>query len=267
VGDIALTSTGIQSDKNGMVSVIARPSAGETAWPEEPSSTGRDVSLVLETDSNTKLAQKAYSALRSAITHLRLPPGKAYLEREIVQSLGISRTPVREALVRLEVEGWIRIMPRRGFSVSPIGQDELRQIYDVVENLDGLAGRLAASLVGDEQLAQLEALIEKQRNALEADDLESWAEFDDQFHSRIVEFACNPRLSAIMDSQSDWIYRARLYTVSIRPKPTRSIEEHTAIVAAMRASSVDATQSMMQTHRHRAREEILEALLKLQART
>ncbi|HTJ57131.1 MAG TPA: GntR family transcriptional regulator [Devosiaceae bacterium] len=219
---------------------------------------------MLDTDGDKKLAQKAYSALRSAITHLRLPPGQAYLEREIVDALGISRTPVREALVRLEVEGWIRIIPRRGFSVSPIGQNELQQMYDVVENLDGLAGRLAAALVNDNQLNELEALIGKQSDALDADDLESWAELDDKFHSKIVEFAQNPRLSAIMDSQSDWIYRARLYTINLRPKPTRSINEHTAIVGAMRAASLDATQIMMQAHRHRAREEILEALRLIQ---
>jgi DNA-binding GntR family transcriptional regulator len=240
--------------------------APKRAWEHDlNSSKRRDLSLILESDGNTKLAQQAYSALRSAITYLRLPPGQAFLEREIVAALGISRTPVREALVRLEVEGWIQLIPRRGFSISPIGQDALRQIYEVVENLDGLAGRLAAGRATEEQLDQLELLIKKQSDALEADDLQSWAEFDDEFHSKIVEFAQNPRLRAIMEGQSDWIYRARLYTVSMRPKPTRSIDEHTAIVAAMRASSVDATQIMMEAHRHRAREEILEALRMIEA--
>jgi DNA-binding GntR family transcriptional regulator len=235
--------------------------APKRAWEDDLNSPKRrDLSLILENDGSAKLAQQAYSALRSAITYLRLPPGHAFLEREIVAALGISRTPVREALVRLEVEGWIQLIPRRGFKISPIGQDALRQIYEVVENLDGLAGRLAAGLATDEQLDQLEVLIKQQSDALDADDLKSWAEFDDEFHSKIVEFAQNPRLRAIMEGQSDWIYRARLYTVSLRPKPTRSIDEHTAIVAAMRASSVDATQIMMEAHRHRAREEILEAL-------
>jgi DNA-binding GntR family transcriptional regulator len=245
-----------------MVSVNEPTSlAPRRSWEDEVNPAKRhDLSLILESDGKTKLAQSAYSALRSAITYLRLSPGQAFLEREIVAALGISRTPVREALVRLEVEGWICLTPRRGFRVSPIGQDDLRQIYEVVENLDGLAGRLAAGLATDEQLDQLEILIKKQSDALDADDLESWAEFDDEFHRKIVEFAQNPRLRAIMEGQADWIYRARLYTVSLRPKPTRSIDEHTAIVAAMRASSVDATQIMMEAHRHRAREEILEAL-------
>src|ERR1700692_3831326 len=100
-----------------MVSIVEITQEQDKSVP----SNGRDASLVLNTDRDTKLAQKAYSALRSAITYLRLSPGQAYREREIVDALGISRTPVREALVRLEVEGWIRINPRRGFCVSPIG--------------------------------------------------------------------------------------------------------------------------------------------------
>jgi DNA-binding GntR family transcriptional regulator len=156
----------------------------------------------------------------------------------MAEILGMSRTPVREALVRLDMEGWIHLIPRRGFIVSTILEDDLRQIYEVVEVLDGVAGRLATGRATSQQLNHLEFLIQEQKKALENDNLIAWTDLDDQFHSYIVDLAENPRLRGIMDSQSDQLYRARLYTIKYRPKPTRSITEHTAILAIMRASEL-----------------------------
>jgi DNA-binding GntR family transcriptional regulator len=188
------------------------------------------------------------------------------LEREIAEILGMSRTPVREALVRLEMEGWIRLIPRRGFIVSPIVAEDLQQIYEIVEVLDGVAGRLATGRATSEQLDHLGFLIQEQKKALENDDLTTWTDLDDQFHSYIIDLAENPRLRGIMDSQSDQLYRARLYTIKYRPKPTRSITEHTAILAIMRAADPEAVQMMLKSHRHRAHIEILEALRTIPAK-
>ncbi|MBP1155828.1 MULTISPECIES: GntR family transcriptional regulator [unclassified Paenibacillus] len=208
----------------------------------------------------TRLPQRAYLAVRHAIRHLQLSPGQTVLERTLADILGMSRTPVREALVRLELEGWVRLIPRRGFVVAPIVVDDLQQIYEVVEALDGIAGRLATGRVTPEELQQLELLIEKQENALANDDLLEWTDLDDQFHNGIVDLAKNPRLRGIMDNQSDQLYRARLFTIQHRPQPTRSIMEHKAILAVMKAGESEAARTMLQSHRFRARNEILEVL-------
>ncbi|SEC16251.1 GntR family transcriptional regulator [Paenibacillus sp. GP183] len=220
----------------------------------------------LDSSGETRLPQRAYLAVRHIILHLQLPPGQTVLEREIAEILGMSRTPVHEALVRLEMEGWIRLIPRRGFIVSPIVAEDLQQIYEVVEVLDGVAGRLATGRANSEQLNHLEFLIREQKKALENDDLIAWTDLDDQFHSYIVDLAENPRLRGIMDNQSDQLYRARLFTIKYRPKPTRSITEHTAILAIMRAADPEAVQTMLKSHRHRAHIEILEALRTIPAK-
>jgi DNA-binding GntR family transcriptional regulator len=84
-----------------------------------------------------------------------------------------------------------------------------------------------------------------------------WTDLDDQFLSWIVDLSRNPRLRVTVDSRADQIYRARLYTISHRPKPTRSILEHKAIVAALKASASAAALAIMRSHRQRSRVEIL----------
>jgi GntR family transcriptional regulator, rspAB operon transcriptional repressor len=220
----------------------------------------RSFMSTLDVNGETRLPQRAYLAIRHAIRHLQLPPGKTVLEREMVEILGMSRTPVRESLVRLETEGWVRLIPRRGFIVTPLVADDLQQIYEVVEALDGAAGRLATGRATYEELNQLEHLIEEQEKALERNDLLAWTDLDDQFHNLIVDMAQNPRLRGIVDSQSDQLYRARLYTIGHRPKPTHSVMDHKAILAVMRAGEPEAARTMLQAHRYRARNEILDAL-------
>lgn len=214
----------------------------------------------LDENEESRLPQRAYLAIRHAIRHLQLSPGQTVLERELAEMLGMSRTPVHESLVRLEAEGWVKIIPRRGMIVSPIVAEDLLQIYEVVEALDGIAGKLATSRATHEELNHLEHLIAEQENALEANDLLTWTELDDQFHDYIVDLAQNPRLRGIVDSQSDQLYRARLYTIRFRPIPTHSVIEHKAILAVMRAGDPEAVRTILQSHRYRARNEILQSL-------
>lgn len=210
-----------------------------------------------------RLPQRAYHIIRLAIRDLILPPGKTILEREMAEVLQMSRTPVREALVRLETEGMVRIIPRRGFFVEPIEKEDLKQIYDIVETLDGLAVSLATARVGEAEIEQLESLIERQEEALEQENLKKWAILDDQFHHLIIQFADNKRLNAVIDMHSDQLHRARLFTINQRPVLTKSIIEHKAIISCMKTKEGAAARLVMQSHRNRARKEILEALDKI----
>lgn len=207
-----------------------------------------------------RLPQRAYNIIRIAIRDLVLPPGKTILEREMGEVLEMSRTPVREALVRLETDGLVRLIPRKGFIVEPIEREDLKEIYEIIETLDGLAIEVATKRINKNEIDQLESIIEKQENALNSRDLKEWAVLDDHFHALTIEFARNKRLSTIIDSYSDLTYRARLYTINDRPIPQRSIIEHKAIVKCMEAKDGKAARLVMQSHRSRARQEILAAL-------
>jgi GntR family transcriptional regulator, rspAB operon transcriptional repressor len=204
-----------------------------------------------------RLPQRAYNALRRAIRELRLTPGQMVLEKEAAAALGISRTPVREALVRLESEGLLRLVPRHGFSVAPLDPGSLQEIYEILEGLETVAVDLAASRANGEQLDTMDSAIEEQVRALRADDLVAWMAADDAFHAAIVEMSGNERLRRYAQSLEDQIHRARLFTHQLRPKPSRSTEDHRAVAEAIRAGDGERARALHQAHRRRARDEIL----------
>lgn len=214
----------------------------------------------LEEMDEYRLPQRAYHIIRLAIRNLILPPGKAILEREMSEALQMSRTPVREALVRLETEGVVRLIPRRGFIVELIEKVDLKEVYEIIETLDGLAIEMATKNIGDSELNDLEEIIQKQKIELEKGNLKEWSILDDLFHATIISYANSKRLSAVIDSYADQTYRARLFTIKHRPVPVLSIVEHVAIVSCMRAKDGQAARMLMQSHRRRAQQEILKAL-------
>lgn len=209
---------------------------------------------------DTRLPQRAYHILRLAIRDLKLLPGKTILEREIAEVLGMSRTPVREALIRLQTEGVVKLVPRKGLIIEPIEKEDLRETYEVVEELDGLAARLATDNISDQELNELDTLIDNQEHAIKENDMTEWAKIDDLFHLKIINYANNKRLLNVIEVHADQLYRARLFTINKRPLPFRSIVEHRAIIACMRANDGGAAQVSMQSHRKRARNEILKTL-------
>ncbi|MCP2036517.1 DNA-binding GntR family transcriptional regulator [Planomicrobium sp. HSC-17F08] len=204
-----------------------------------------------------RLPQQAYLVIQKAIRNLQLQPNEAFLEREIIEMLEMSRTPVREALIRLEMDRWIRLIPRKGFTVEPIVKENIEQLCQIAEALEGVAAELATLHIGEEQLEILDSLIASQEKYLNENNLKAYLDIDNQFHNLIVESSRNERLKNIMDSHSDQLYRARLFTINERKLPVRSIKEHRAIVAAMRAQDSKAAQLLMHSHRHRGGQEIL----------
>ncbi|HEV2126171.1 MAG TPA: GntR family transcriptional regulator [Chloroflexota bacterium] len=204
-----------------------------------------------------RLPQRAYQALRQAIRDLRLIPGQMVLEKDAAEALGISRTPMREALVRLEAEGLLRLVPRHGFAVAPLDPDGLRETYEILEGLEAVAVDLAAARATPEQLEQLDQSIVEQEVALEQDDLIAWLRADDRFHALILEASGNSRLRRFAGSFNDQLYRARLFTHRLRLKPVNSTEDHRKVARAIRAGDSRRARELHQVHRRRARDEII----------
>lgn len=203
---------------------------------------------------------QAYFTILSAIKQLILVPGESYLERELTDSLNISRTPVREAFSRLEMEGWGKIVPRKGFKVEAIHVKTIKAIAQIMADLDGLTMQLACSHIDKSTINNLRSLIDKQKLSLQNHDLLGYINIDDDFHNLIKKFCPNKRLIKLCQVYSDQMYRARLYTIDKRKRPKHSIVEHEAILAALKARDENAARQLVEFHRQQGSKEIIAIL-------
>ena len=207
--------------------------------------------------------EDAYERLKDEIRTNRMPPGFQAPEPEIALRLGMSRTPVREALIRLEAEGLVELIPRRGARVLPIQAEDMRAIYEILTALEpDAAARLAARKPSEEELAPLVQATRDMEAALEKEDLDTWAEADDRFHVALLELQGNRRLKSFVMSLYDQAHRARVVTMRMRGAPRKSTEEHREILENLRRGDIKATRRVFKEHRRRAAEELLSILEK-----
>lgn len=193
---------------------------------------------------------RAYAEIRRRIIENEMPAGSVILEQDLAQELGMSRTPVREAMIHLANEGLVEVRPRHGFRVLPISVKDMVDIYEILTVLESTAaGSLARDGASDQQLATLDAAVEAMDKALAASDLEAWAAADERFHKMLVAQAGNRRLQSVVEMFWDQTHRARMVTLRLRPKPTKSNDDHRAVLEAIRAR--DAAKAQQQHTHHR----------------
>jgi DNA-binding GntR family transcriptional regulator len=203
----------------------------------------------------------AFERLKEEIRTNRMPAGFQASEPEIALRLGMSRTPVREALIRLEADGLVELVPRRGVRVLPIRLGDMREIYDILTALEPeAAAKLAASKPSAKDLAPLEQATSDMESALRAGDLEAWAEADDRFHLTLLDLQGNQRLKTIVSALYDQAHRVRVVTMRMRGAPTKSTQEHRAILEHLRQGDAAATRKVFKAHRQRAAKEMLSIL-------
>ena len=209
------------------------------------------------------LVERAYVEIKNRILHNEYGPGFQALEQEIADELGMSRTPVRESLIRLEKEGLVQCIPRRGMRVVPLSVVDLMEIYDVLTCLETMAAELLARReLTDEDVTTLEQALESMEKALAEDDLEAWAEGDDRFHRTLLELSGNRRLRQLAQTFRDQVYRARLVTLRLRRHPSKSNREHRAVVDAVKKGDWRLARDAHYRHRLRAKQVAVEVLEK-----
>lgn len=196
---------------------------------------------------------RAYETLRRMILDNQMPPGAYMLHEELAARLGVSRTPVREALIRLEQDGLIEIKPRHGMRVVAISVDDMREIYRLLTVLEALAAQMVAERgLGPAELAQLDAAVGAMDAALAVDDLDAWAAADTRFHGLLVSYAGSRRLEAMVSGMLDQSHRVRQLTLRLRPKPVDSNADHRALVDAIRQRDAAAAAAVHRAHRERS---------------
>ena len=205
--------------------------------------------------------EDAYLRLKDEILQNRMPPGFQAPEPEIALRLGISRTPVREALIRLESEGLVRLIPRHGALVLPVAADDMREIYEILTALEPeAAASLARKQPDRASLDALEAATRAMEAALRDNDLDAWAEADDRFHRTLLMLHANNRMTNFVSSLFDQVHRARMTTLRLRKPPEQSTREHREILEHILAGDAEKARKSFRAHRERAAAELLSIL-------
>ena len=173
--------------------------------------------------------EQAYAEIRRRILDNYYAPGHQVLEQELAADLGMSRTPVREALVRLQNERFVQLIPRHGMRVVPLSIQDLREVYEVLTSLELTAiERLARADLDEEALAAIEKSVDEMDSAVKKKDVDAWAQADERFHRILVTLCGNQRLAAMVETLWEQSHRARMTTVRLRASLEQSNREHRA---------------------------------------
>ncbi len=219
--------------------------------------------VVPEEVGRSTMVGAAYDMLRRRILSNELPPGARFLEPELAQQLGMSRTPVREALIRLEAEELVRVIPRRGIQIAPVSVHAMEEIYEIVTALEAAAARRLAGRMPDAaRLAPLRAALERMDAALDAarldaGRLDAWGDADEAFHRALITQAGNERLAAVALRYRDQVGRVRTATLRLRRELKRSNKAHWALLDAIAAGDAELAARLHRRQRDRATEELL----------
>ncbi|MBO0347393.1 GntR family transcriptional regulator [Roseibium sp. CAU 1637] len=198
----------------------------------------------------------AYERLKLDIMRSELPPGFQAPEPEIAERLGMSRTPVREALIRLEADGLVDLVPRRGVRVRGMSREDMREVYNLLCVLEPLAVRQVCcedEIATVEAFAAMDVYVESMRTAEQAGEIDAWAEAELGLRRMIIELGRNRRLSTILASLFDQLQRGRLVLLRLMPMPVGSADRCAAILEAMQARDPDMAEQLMCAYRQDAR--------------
>ncbi|MEM1399926.1 MAG: GntR family transcriptional regulator [Pseudomonadota bacterium] len=209
----------------------------------------------------TTRVDDAYVRMKQEILSNRMPPGFQAPEPDIAHRLGMSRTPVREALIRLEADGLVELIPRRGARVLPVSTSDMQEIYEILTALEPeAAAQLAERKPTPAELAPLDDATSQMEVALEVNDLDRWAIADDLFHRQLLELHGNRRLASFASTLFDQAHRARAITLRLRQPPEQSTRDHREILEQIADGNPDGARQIFRAHRQRAASELLKIL-------
>lgn len=190
--------------------------------------------LILNMDDYLPLRDVVFNTLRRAILKGELKPGERLMEIKLANRLGVSRTPIREAIRKLELEGLVIMVPRKGAQVAQITAKDLNDVLEVRSGLENLAIKIACERITDQQIQVLEKASRHFENTMETDDITALAKADVDFHDIIYQATNNQRLIQILSNLREQMFRYRVEYLKDATMRATLVEEHDAICDALR---------------------------------
>ncbi|MDY5845335.1 MAG: GntR family transcriptional regulator [Bariatricus sp.] len=194
------------------------------------------------------LRGQVFEEIREDILKGKYKENEELREATLGKEMGVSRTPVREALRQLELEGLVHIIPNKGAYVTGITEKDVHDIYMTRSLLEGLCARWAAEHITREQIEELEEILLLAEYHIERDNTEQLSELDNKFHEVLYE-ACESRiLSHILSDFHKYVQIARTKSVKKENRARKSLEEHREILEALRAGDPERAEKLANTH-------------------
>ncbi len=194
------------------------------------------------------LRDVVFNTLRQAILKGELEPGERLMEIQLAERLGVSRTPIREAIRKLELEGLVLMIPRKGAEVARISEKSLRDVLELRRSLEELAIELACQRMTEEEIDELEQAQKAFREAVDSKEVMLMAETDEKYHEIIYQGTKNSRLVQILNNLREQMYRYRLEYIKDADKRQILLIEHDNIVKAVRGRRVAEAKAAMREH-------------------
>jgi len=194
------------------------------------------------------LGKRVYRILKSKIINGLFKPGDKLLESRIANQLGVSRTPVREALRQLAAAGFVKMNPNQAIIVSNISIKDLREVMQIRGVLEGLAARLATPLITEKKIKVLETCNEKMEKFISKNNVFAFGEESNKFHSVILEVCGNYRLIQIRENLAEQIYKYRNVSLHILGRPESALKEHKEITEALKQGDADKADTLSKKH-------------------
>ena len=189
-----------------------------------------------------------FESLREAIIDGSLKPGERVMEVQLAEKLGVSRTPVREAIRKLELEGLLIMVPRKGAYVADVSFKDVLDVLEIRASLEGLAASLAAEKMTEEEILHLQMKSREFSKCVESDDVQGMIQKDSEFHDIILKSARNTKLINIIEGLRDQVQRFRVVYFTEFNKSSYLTQEHQRVLEAISNRDSEVAQKYAQQH-------------------
>jgi DNA-binding GntR family transcriptional regulator len=207
------------------------------------------------------IREKVYQDLKSAILSGHYPPGEKLAEEHLAETLGVSRTPVREALHKLESEGLIEPRKKRGFIISRDTKEEVEELFELRSILEGHTLRVISQIISEETLSQLHESIQKAEQALRRNRIEEVFKWNTRFHDTLHELVAHKtRLYRLIVNIRKYVLRYRKDTLQYPDGGRRAVEGHKKILLALRLKDPELCERVMREHIKEAMDDAIQSL-------
>jgi len=214
----------------------------------------------IKLDNYKPLREMVFESLREAINLGRLRPGERLMEIQLAEEMGVSRTPVREAIRKLELEGFVAMVPRKGAYVAGISVKDIVDVFEIRSSLEALAAGLAAERITDEEMELLERSLVEISEFSTDENIKAIVDGDINFHDIIYKASRNQRLVQIITHLQEQIHRFRMTSLSQPGRTKIALDEHKSIVEAISDRNVELAQQLAREHIENAEQSLLNVM-------